>query len=461
METKPKTTNEAAAPIVQVDFSRDRRLSLKGLGRGVYAYPRPCPKCAVLVDPADRKCPKCDATAPEVVYWERPCVDGRQTTRRLKSTTLRHAQLEVGKNRSDQALAKIGRAVDPYAHAGVATVDELADIYVTAGCPKRNEQARAGKQLDEEKRRVNNLKRHLGTKIWTKLSLEDLREYHRARLVEIGGRRGDHVVRGDRAVDLEEACLSSMLRWAARNSRATGVTHNPIGSDRPRHRRAEQIRHCRECMPANAAELHALAGALFDEPKSESLGWLVLLEALIGQRVSELLHLRMDAQTEKEPGFISGRHLWLYRSQTHKGTFPYADIHAALKDCLAAHRVWHQQRFPTSPWYFPSRVGHGAAAVESGSLSHALRRICPALGQPLRTSHGLRSYFVNVLRSQSKTDAEIALRIGHKSGGKLIVEVYGEILPYKLGWLPENGEPAWSIWTPGQKAKVQQMELSL
>lgn len=458
METDPLTINSLALPIVPVDFTRTRRLSLKALGGGVYAYPRPCAKCGILVDPVDRKCRQCGVTAPDLVYWERPCVDGRQTTRKLKSTTLRHAQLEVGKHRSDQALAKIGRAADPYSRASVATVDELADFYVESGCPKRNEQQRNGKQLEEEKRRVDNLKRHLGPKMWTKITLEDLREFHRLRIAEVAHDRGQA---GHRAVELEEHCLSAVLRWAARNHRRTGVTHNPIGHDRPRHQTSDQVRHCRDTMPANADELHALAAALFDEPKSEALGWLLVFEAMIGQRIGELLRLRVDAHNDKEPGHIGGRHLWLYRSQTHKGTFPYADIHAALRDCLDAHQAWHQARYPKSPWYFPSHVDKGAQPVDSGSLSHALRRICPLLGQPLRTSHGFRSYFVNVLRSQGKPDAEIALRIGHKSGGKLIVEVYGEILPYKLTWLPESGDPAWSIWIPGREPRPEQMELGI
>jgi hypothetical protein len=78
----------------------------------------------------------------------------------------------------------------------------------------------------------------------------------------------------------------------------------------------------------------------------------------------------------------------------------------------------------------------------------------------------MRSYFVNVLRSDKDADgipkmpdSEIALRIGHKSGGKLIVQVYGEVLPNKLTWLPEKKEDvAWRHFTTGREI---QMELGL
>jgi integrase len=181
---------------------------------------------------------------------------------------------------------------------------------------------------------------------------------------------------------------------------------------------------------------------------------------MIGQRTQEILRLRMDAKTRFDPGFVKGNHLFLYQSLTHKGTFGYADLHAALRECLAAHRAWHESRYPggSSPWYFPSPEDK-AKCVHGDSLGHALRRVTKAMGIPHRTPHGLRSFFVNVLRSQGKTDAEIALRIGHRSGGHLIVEVYGEILPHKLSWLPENGDPAWSVFKAGPQWSQQELSL--
>ena len=57
------------------------------------------------------------------------------------------------------------------------------------------------------------------------------------------------------------------------------------------------------------------------------------------------------------------------------------------------------------------------------------------------TTHGMRSYYVNVRRSQGAADSEIALEIGHSSNHQ-IFETYGEVLPIKIGWKPD-GHPAW------------------
>lgn len=61
----------------------------------------------------------------------------------------------------------------------------------------------------------------------------------------------------------------------------------------------------------------------------------------------------------------------------------------------------------------------------------------------LKTSDGARKF----------SDAAIALRIGHESGGKLIVTTYGQILPYELTWLPtkKGNPPAWSHFAPKPK----------
>jgi hypothetical protein len=66
---------------------------------------------------------------------------------------------------------------------------------------------------------------------------------------------------------------------------------------------------------------------------------------------------------------------------------------------------------------------------------------------------------VNVLRSEGITDAENALRIGHKSGGAIIITVYGERRPDKIGFLPAKNPPAWQEFLAGQPANVVQFSL--
>lgn len=410
-------------------------------------------------------------------FYERPYVDGRQTWRKLSATTQRQAEIELGRKRSEQARAKIGLAIDPYKKSSFTPFSEIAEFFLKAKCPKRDEQPRTGKQLDETETAVAKLQNFFGKSAANEISLESCRKYRAWRMPQIT--RGA----GDRTIDIELQILSSIFRWAMRNPKATGITANPVAHDRPKFCRAEQVRHCRDFQPKDGDELHALASYFFDSRPSEVFGWQLLLEAMIGQRTHEILQLRWDAANDKEPGFISGRHLFLYRSATHKGTYPFIELKKPLSDCLEAFRCWHGLRYPApkgsasglqsacgasrievqgrSPWWFPSPV-HTGEAVQTSGLTRALRRATAALGLPRRTSHGLRSYCVNVLRSRGMPDAEIALRIGHKSGGKLIVQVYGEILPYKLSWLPSEGtDPAWVRWLPGYRAPATQLELGL
>jgi integrase len=404
---------------ISVDFQKARRLPYEFLGKGLYKDPR------------------------TGHFYERPYVDGKQTWRKLSSTTQSRARNELGQRRLNQEKAKEGLAVDPYKKSNAWSVGKLADFYLESGCPLRNEnRRREGHQLEEEKKRVEWIKKFFDSKSWAKLNLEDCREYFIWRKAQIV--KGS----GERTVDLELICLSSILRWALRNPRKTGVDRNPLAHDRIVFQDKAKVRHCRECQPETGDELHALARMFFSHGLSEVLAWQLLLESMIGQRTHELLKLRWDAKTSNDPGFIQDKHLYLYRSKTSKGTFPYCEIHPALAQCLEAMKVWRAKRAPNSQWFFPSPKGEGAYHIDPNALSHGLRRITAAMGLPPRTSHGLRSFYVNVMRSKGISDAEIALRIGHKTGGKLIVDVYGEILPYKLKWLPSEGRPAWTIWLP-------------
>lgn len=438
---------------IQIDFKKKVRPRLIHVAGGVYQY----------------RSSRGDETL-NYSFYERPVVNGRQTVRKLASTTLAYAKKEVADKRSKHSLAKIGLAIDPYkAVQQSAPVGELIDFYMQSNCPKRNEQARAGAQLTEEKRRLDHLRKFFGNRPWDKLNLEDSREYHRHRKALVTRGKG-----GDRTVDIELVTLSNVLRWANRNERRTGVSRNPFAHDRIQFCQAESIRHCREVQPASGDELHSLARFLFGNPKSEVLGWQLLFEAFIGQRTHETLKLRTDATARYQPGFIEGNHLWLFDSKTHKGTFPYIEIHSALKQCLAAHKQWLENRYLFSSsrgdetldnrsgtrWYFPG-TRDPKQPVDKSSLTHALARACKAMSLAHRSSHGLRSFHVNVLRSQGKTDAEIALRIGHRSGGRLIIDVYGEILPMKLSFMPKTTDPAWTVFDPSASQKPVQLDLGI
>lgn len=320
------------------------------------------------------------------------------------------------------------------------TVRKVLAYYVEAGCPTRSGKARSRLQQHEEERRIDHLIEHLGDRDPQKLTASDWQDYIKARSPSF--KRGD----GDRVLDLEWVAFNNAFRVCAKHPKETGITEAPRFPRPDRQRRAEDVIHCRDYQPENAEELHAIAEYFLMRHNQEVYGWLTLLSAMIGQRRSEMLRLRADSQSITVPGFDDGSNLWLYRSRTHKGTAATCEIGAELRACLDAHRVWISQAAPDSPWFFPSPL-NPQNPVRANSYTHALGRACKKLKLPTRTAHGLRSYYVNVLRARGVSDAEIALRIGHKSGGRLIVETYGEKLPVKLDWMPETN-PAWKRFDP-------------
>ena len=247
---------------------------------------------------------------------------------------------------------------------------------------------------------------------------------------------------GEASLDAQMVVLKSAFRYCSRFPDDTGILEPPRFAWSKRHRRSGDISHCRDRQPVNADELHRMARYYLDQPAVRAVpGWFILFQSMVGARLSEMLRLRVDATSPEEPGYNDGEHLWLYRSKTHKGTAPFAIIHDDLRELLAAHRNWIDQAYPGSHWFFPCRRDP-SAPIEGHTVKAALARISREIGAH-RSTHGLRSYYVNVLRSQGVPDSEIALRIGHKSGGHLIVDTYGEILPIKIGWRPEGSAPSW------------------
>lgn len=320
------------------------------------------------------------------------------------------------------------------------TVKKVLSYYLEAGCPTRSGGKRPHRQLKEEIRRIQHLTEHLGDRDPQKLTASDWQEYIKARTPIF--KRGE----GSRVLDMEWVAFNNAFRVAAKHPRDTGITEAPRFPRPDRQRRAEDVIHCRDHQPENAEELHKIAEYFLMRHSQEVYGWMTLLSAMVGQRRSEMLRLRSDSTSINVPGYDDGSNLWLYRSRTHKGTAATCEIGEELRSCIDAHRVWLDAAAPNSPWFFPSPI-KPEQPVKADSFTQALGRACRNLNLPTRTAHGLRSYFVNVLRSRGVSDPEIALRIGHKSGGKLIVETYGEKLPIKLDWLPETN-PAWKRFDP-------------
>lgn len=368
-------------------------------------------------------------------FYERPIVRGRRTWRRLDGHSLKLAKESFAQRRADTTRAKLGLVRDPY-RPKAGSVGDIIESYKAAGCPGRDGAPRTGKQLDHEHYRIAKLLPFWRSHDPEQVSAEpDCRAYFAARQrtkVRVNAHCG-------RAVDMELQTLASALAHAVRAGR---LHANPLAV-RP-HFRAKTIKHCRDTMPANAEELHALAVYLFEKSHRVPLGWQLLLEAFTGCRTSEVLALRWDA-APRQPGYIDGDYLWLSRAKG--GTNPFALIHPALRTCLDELKAWHATKPNAGPWFVPSARRPGAP-VETTSLTHRLAKVGPIICQRHITSHGLRAYYVTVRRSQGISDGQIAAEIGDASGAAIIASTYGAIPPNwrggeGIGWLPVKNPPAW------------------
>lgn len=378
-------------------------------------------------------------------FYHRPTINGKRKNRLLDVRTLTEAKQLKGTLDSDQTKFEAGLGPDPYAEIAFQSVGGLIEAYLAKSCPDKHHRARVGNTLETEKSNCARLLTFWKDRRADKIKKGDCAAYFEARLLTI--RKG---YSGGRAVDMELGTLCNVLGWAVDTGK---LDAHPL-TTRTKFRDSKKVRHCRDCMPVDAAELHTLARNLFEDPRSEVLGWQLLLEAMTGCRTSEILALRWDAKEIRpevgEPGLIKDGFLHLLRAKG--GVNPKVEIHPDLADTLEALKQWRIAREMTaSPWFIPSYRVPGQP-VDPSALCHALKRIAPLLlgkGHP-RTSHGLRAYYVTARRSQRIPDAQIAAEIGDRTGAAIIASTYGglpEIFQRKdakpMGWAAK--EPAWTV----------------
>lgn len=303
---------------------------------------------------------------------------------------------------------------------------KLATSYLNAGCPDRRGVKRSAEQCAQEARRIQNLLPHFRVPL-TKLSVRHCAEF---------GAANSH---RQRSADLDLQVLSNICWFGVMEG--VLVTNPVVG--RARNRRSRDVRHCRESMPKNADELHAVARHLLEGDQSQSTGWQMLFEAYTGMRTNEVLELRVDAKDRKSPGWIEGNYLYIRRSKG--GGFPYVTMTPELRALAAAHRVWHDERWPECPYFFPGQLG--VTALERTVLTRRLSVVCPRLGVGKITSHGLRAYFVTVMRSRGMSNEQVAALIGDRTAS-LIETTYGALPEVwaggdPMGFTPERSLPAW------------------
>jgi len=315
------------------------------------------------------------------------------------------------------------------------TFNELAKAYLASGCRDKRGMPRTEAQQEHEKTRIGFLKSHFRSIPIDKIGVKSCADY---------GLRNGH---RQRAADVDLQTLSNLMWFAVLEGH---LTSNPV-IGRAKHRKAESVKHCRESMPASGDVVHQLARELFKVPASESAGWQLLFEAYTGARTSEVLGLRMDSSMKGAPGYVEGSFLYVRRGK--RGINPFIQIDADLRELMEAHKAWHQRRYPTSPWYFPG--ASIALPLIRRTLTQRLGVICPRLRIPPVTSHGLRSFYVTLKRSQGMANEQVACLIGDKTSS-LIESVYGSLPAVwsggdPLSFTPKNGPKAWETAVEQQK----------
>ena len=337
------------------------------------------------------------------------------------------------------------------------SVDRLGDLlteYLAAGCPDRHGRPRGPGALITTRHHIEGPLQWFADKSAAALTDRDRDDYlaHRRLTVTRGT--------GERTTELELGALNDALHWAWRR----GDLKEFPRSMRATFRDPKAIAHARDAMPANAAELHALAAWQFAHEPAV-YGWMTLFKALTGLRDEECQLLQAHpnrAGLDYPPGFADEKHLRIQRVKRGRNPRVSLDDPARpwIRPVLDMIKAWNAtleagQRPPGAPLF---EGGH--------DHTKTLQRAAKALGLPRRTGHGLRAYYATVRLAQGTTPAVVATELGQKSGDELVRDVYGAdpddfdqthftSLADRFTWIPTSKEntsesltpPAWTWWT--------------
>tara|TARA_Y100001963_G_scaffold51341_1_gene71794 strand:+ start:177 stop:1337 length:1161 start_codon:yes stop_codon:yes gene_type:complete len=301
--------------------------------------------------------------------------------------------------------------------------------YASAGFPtKRYQKTRESVDLRTS---FEHLNRFFGNLDPEKIGLPECDDYvvYRKRVAAENGKGT-----GDRVAEIDLQNMSSAFNWAVRKRK---LKQNPI-KERERYQDPDTVVHCTAHMPMTAEALHDIAAEL-----SPVLRHQCLLEAFTGGRTGEILKLKAEPKTNT-PGYYNEDYLWIDRFKG--GINPYVVMHEPLKRLLVHAKAYRDEHHPHSDYLLPGKGG--ISSLHADSLTQGLKGACKRAGHPKVISHGLRAFYVRCLRSKGLSDTEIAIRLGHRSGVRLIESTYGLAEPKwigenKLDFMPKDQPAAW------------------
>ena len=371
--------------------------------------------------------------------YERPKINGKFTYKKLGTANVQEARKELARRITERAGGK-----EPTAKTVPTpgkTAGDVIRFYANDGYPDKLLNERPTRTKASEATNCKSLLR-----FWDTIPLDQIvdktsDEFKIWRVKEMNLPEASPR-RGTRMVDSELNTLTNAFKYAKRRDL---IRFNPL-SDHPKFHDPKSIRHCRECMPDDADQLHERASHLFKHPKTVALGFQYLFEAYTGLRSFELLHLGED-----QFGTLTedGKYMRCWRAKGQHSVNPYVFVHEGVAELMKAHASWKAAKFPYTKIFFPSSE-EPSKPVGGDSLAHALGRLP---GRKM-TSHGGRAFYVTVRRSWGIPDNQIAHEIGHTSGGATLHRVYGGV---PANWL--LGEGPKMRWLPSPKQSLAWEEI--
>jgi integrase len=329
---------------------------------------------------------------------------------------------------------------------------QVFNQYLAAGAPDSYDMPAPEQKFKLIERRIRNLRPIFDPIRFNQLQVVHCKHHKRHRVAQItAGPRG--AKGGTRTVETELTQLSVVLTWACQEGL---IPFNPLHKTKPKFRRESEVQHCTEFMPRDAETFHNLARKAFQSTRSEVFGWQILLEGITGCRTHEITKLPRHAENG-QPGYFDEKRLYIKRGKG--GRFNFIQMTPYLHQVLVLCRQWGDMMFPHSKHLLPGR--DGISVVSNTGLAHWLKRQHEKYGEKKYTSHGMRAFFVRVMRSQGiagleengqSIDEEIAKRLGHApgTGATLVQKTYGE---NESGWcggkeldfIPKKDAPAWVV----------------
>jgi hypothetical protein len=262
---------------------------------------------------------------PKGVYYLRKRNEHEDTDVSLKTTKIRVAIQLRDTYSVDRLQSQLGGKQAPKAKRYM--ISAALDDYHTAKHPtmRRNKMKYPGvKHMRTEEDALPMLKKFFRKRFVDELTQDLLDEYCKWRPTQ-SLRDTDCL----RTVDLELNTLSNALNWAKRKGK---IQENPIASH-TRYYDPRKSRKTKEVSPKTTIEFHGAGSHMFDDPRSESIGWQWMFEGMSGMRADESLKLLFRPLLNDALGHVADNHMWVRPSDKNDQGQQYLYINDGLTQC--------------------------------------------------------------------------------------------------------------------------------